>query len=96
DDDRNFEQAIKRLTERRKELHTDRGNRGLIPEKKAEIRALDEQIGRFKNVHQKELEQRYAEKREAHRASEEAHALLNQAMQQSYWDIYDEKITQLE
>ncbi|MBR2951373.1 MAG: AAA family ATPase [Clostridia bacterium] len=96
DDDRNFEQAIKRLTERRKELHTDRGNRGLIPEKKAEIRALDEQIGRFKNIHQKELEQRYAEKREAHRASEVAHALLNQAMQQSYWDIYDEKITQLE
>ena len=62
DDDRNFEAAIKRLNDRRKELHTDRGNRGLIPEKKADIRALEERIGRFKNVHQKELEKRYEEK----------------------------------
>lgn len=92
DDDRNFEAAIKRLNDRRKELHTDRGSRGLIPEKKAEIRTLEERIGRFKNVHQKELEKRYEEKREAHRETEEKALLLNRAMQRSYWDIYDDKL----
>lgn len=95
DEDRNFERALKVLTDKRKALHTDRGHRGLIPETQTTVRRLEERIDRFRNVQQKELESCYEKKKEAHRACEECTVALKQAFERTYWKIYDDKTKEL-
>lgn len=94
DDDLHFEGAMKLLEKKRKELKADRGNKGLIADKDAKIRALEQKIEGLTQM-QRELEARYLEREAISKNIAADEGALIQAKHAERWAVYDEKLNEL-